>query len=245
MSNLGLEKNDIDISRLFDYTQEVKITGNGDTAIVYQRLVGDADVNRARVYALRESNKLRENLRNKDWEDRIGYIADLSNETKEGVVEYVLSLEIDEITNKAFTQAKDTMKLPVPPPSGASLEKQEKYQKEIDGHFDNIAEIASPILDKMVSEKKRKYNEASIESLMATYDVISIKVLTDSLFMTSFQEMTTFLGTYADVGHTELVYASLEDFQNELSAIKKILMKEYSKLDLSSNDLKKLPGVTL
>ena len=245
MSNLGLEKNDIDISKLFNYTQEVVVEGNGKTVTFYQKVVGDADVNRARVYALRESNKLRENLRNPDWEDRIGYITDLSGESKASVVEFIINLERGELTRKAFTQAKDTMKLPVAPPSGASLEKQEEYQKEIDNHFDNIAEIASPILSKLISEKTKKYSEISIEALRDTYEVVAITLLTDNLFMTSFQEMTTFLGTFADAEHITLAYASIKELQNELTSLKKLLLEEYSNLDLSSTDLKKLPGATL
>jgi len=53
------EKNDVDISSLFYYRKPVTLIGkDAEPTTVYMRLVGDAELQRARVKALRDSRNL-------------------------------------------------------------------------------------------------------------------------------------------------------------------------------------------
>lgn len=64
---MNAERNDVDIFRLFHWGKEVTIFdkyGN-ELTNVYMRLVGDAELNLARVFAIRRSAELR-----KSFEDR-------------------------------------------------------------------------------------------------------------------------------------------------------------------------------
>ena len=64
---MEIEKNDVDISKLFNWGKAFEIVGeDGVVDVVYMRVLGDADINKARVFALRESAKLRRALRNPD-----------------------------------------------------------------------------------------------------------------------------------------------------------------------------------
>jgi len=133
---LSPEKNDVDISSLFFYKKPVTITGNKDKELtVYMRLVGDAELQRARVKALRDSRKLRDALKDKNSDEYLAFIPDISEVEKDRLVELSLVMSLKEIS----ADIAQEIELPFPeePGSKATLEEQEAYQKEIIPAFQN------------------------------------------------------------------------------------------------------------
>jgi len=159
----SIDKNDVDISKLFRWGAKFNILDSRDQVIVevYIRLVGDAELNRARVFALRKSAELRSKLREENSDERLAFIPPLEDLDKENLVETALLYMIRDITLDAI---KDTrLPLPAEPDSDSSLEKQEKYQKEVDEYPTKK--------DSIIREKIEKTVELRRQELLSNYRI--------------------------------------------------------------------------
>ncbi len=63
MTLLDLEQNDVDISKLFEYTSELDIETPQGTIRIYQKLLGDEDYNKVKARALRDSKRARKKIK--------------------------------------------------------------------------------------------------------------------------------------------------------------------------------------
>lgn len=244
MSLIDIEKNDVDISQLFTYKKEITllVPGTTDEITLHQRIIGDSDNNKARVYALRESGKLRENLRNTKWEDRSAYLPSVDNLKKDDIVDLVLSLSIQEITLDAIN--KVDVPEPKEPKGDASLEDQEKHQKEVDAYKDKFNKAVNELLSTKLEERRKELNKNLKDDLIRTYETTVIDQLCQKRFLECYIEMCTFYGTYSDSGFTKRSFNAFEDFQNSPTQLKSRLMDGYSDLQVGGAALKKLQGVT-
>ena len=88
------EKSDVDISKLFHYGKKFDIQDrNGKKVLtVFIRIVGDADLNRARVYAIRRSAELRERLRSKESDESLAFIPPIESVEKNSLIETCLTI---------------------------------------------------------------------------------------------------------------------------------------------------------
>jgi hypothetical protein len=78
-----IEKNDVDISKLFKWGTSTTVqTPRGD-AIVWMKILGDADVNKARIYALRRSAEMRAKMVDLDSDERIALLPPLDTTNKQ------------------------------------------------------------------------------------------------------------------------------------------------------------------
>ena len=126
-----IEKNDVDISKLFHYGDEFVVTGQGtDTSTVFMRLVGDAEINRARIFAIRKSAELRKRLRTPDSDERIAFIPSLEDITKEELIQILVKYALSDFAREAIKEV--AMIYPKEPSSDEPLEKHEQYQEIVD-----------------------------------------------------------------------------------------------------------------
>jgi len=103
---MDIEKNDVDLSKLFTWSKEVPIYDTKGELMtrVFIRTIGDADINKARVFALRESSKLRKALRNKGTDEYEAFIGGLDLQNKETLSKSIILLLIQPSpTNKPIT----------------------------------------------------------------------------------------------------------------------------------------------
>jgi hypothetical protein len=237
------EKNDIDINKLFSWGKTVEIySPTGEIIPCYIRVIGDAQLNRARVYALRESAVTRRLLKDKNSDENIAYIPDIEELEKDKIVEFILASEMKDFTEEALKNVN--VPFPKEPKSDAKLEQREKYQKAIDDYPDKLNSELNKYINGRVEKERKIIDKQTKEVLYQIYvDRIINDICQNEMYM-RFMDMCVYFGSFKDADYTIPFYESLEQFQQVPSKIKDSLIKEYQTLDINLDDLKKLPGAT-
>ncbi|MEM4134609.1 MAG: hypothetical protein QXV73_05370 [Candidatus Micrarchaeia archaeon] len=233
-----IDKNDVDISRLFYYSDKFEIKGkNNKTLPVYVRLVGDAELNQARVFALRESAKLRQKLKNPDSDEYLAYIPDFSLMNKHTLIQTLLSAKMTDFMREATKNTK--FNIPIEPNSDASLEEQEEYQLEVDNFDNEYNRKFNEELEKIIKREEDVYKSWSEEELRNECIRQTINQICEMYMIDRFRTMCVYFGTYKDQNFKEKLFKSFDEFDNLPKDIKEQFFMAYNKLEISETELKK------
>lgn len=241
---MTIEKNDVDISRLFIWGKKYDIIGADDKveATIYMRLLGDADLNRTRVYALRKSQELRKKLRDMNSEERLLYIKDKEEMDKDELVSNVIAFSMRDINNRAYKEVR--IPRPKQPKSDAGLEKMEKYQQEIDEYPEKLKKALEKFMKDEVEKLKKALDSRNEDELYKMY----VRTITDEYCeqeaFRAYKEMETYLGCYLDPDYTERAWESFEKYENLMPEYKEQIKAAYETLELKMDELKKLREAT-
>jgi len=232
------EINDVDISKLFEWRTEITVKNTEDEEVIaYMRLVGDAELNRARVAGLRASAELRRKLKKEDSDERLAFIPILEITEKENIVELLLILYMplyrEEITSKI------NIPFPKEPASDSELEKREKYQKEIDDFPRKRLEIIEKELNKKVDTERKLLSKKSIKQLLIEYEKLVIDQMCQAEMNNVFIGYSIYFGTFKDKDFKKRLFSSYEEFENLPSYAKDQFIGKYIDLQLGMSDLKK------
>lgn len=233
------EKNDININKLFDWGNKFEIKrGNEVLVNAYIRLIGDADLYKARVFGLRSSTDLRKRLKDKNSDEYIVFISFADElDDKTGLINLLTSV----MTHQVAQEALKEIRLPMPkePKSDASLEEQEKFQAEVDSYDERRNELVGELILKKLNQLQEFYDQKSLEDLRKIYVTELTKELCEREMMSKYKEMCVFLGTYKDENYSEHLFNSFEEFTNLVPEIKAQFIDAYDVLDLNIEELKK------
>lgn len=235
-----IEKNDVDISKLFNYGDKFTLVDRNGDAItdVYIRLVGDSELNRARVYALRCSGELRDELKDKNSEKHKAFIIDNFDDlSNNDLIELISAFSYQKLAKEAM----DSTEIPIPkiPTSDAPLEEHESYQKEVDDYPLKRINAIKEKMDKLISLFKEELNKREREYLIKEYTNVYIANLCEQEMLTRFREMCAYFGCYKDKNYKNKMFSSFDVFQNLLPDVKKQIIENYSSVELSTDELKK------
>jgi hypothetical protein len=236
---IEIDKNDVDISKLFQWKKTGIILGEGGKELleVHMRLAGDADLNRSRVFALRESAKLRQDLSKEDTDMRLAYIISKELVTEESLRNMIIGFSSREISQEALEEID--IPLPKEPKDGAKLEEQEAYQKEVDDYpkkkLTKINEFVSKRIDQLDSEMK----SWDIDKLYKEYINKAIRLICESRMLEAFKDMCIYLSSFSDETYKVKLFKDFEEFDNLPTEIKLQFRNIYTNLELGIDDLKK------
>lgn len=236
---MDIEKNDVDLSKLFLWNKEIEIRDDGGNIVkvVWMRLVGDADLNRARVISLRESAKMRESLKTENSDEYIAYVAPLKFTSKENIIAGIKLLNMSDYMDEARTSV--IIKFPVEPNSDASLEDQEKYQKTIDDFPIKWEKDLDKEIRKIDKRESTRLEEMDEEALKKEYVDRLINYICMTTMNDTFHSYCTFYGTYEDSKFRRRAFRSYDDYSNISSKVKKILEDAYKEVEIPVIELKK------
>ena len=233
----SIDKNDVDIGKLFQWKREVNIDFKGKELTVYLRVIGDAETNRARVFALRKSAEMRKLLRDESSDERLAFLPENGVVKKEELIQGLLVLYTKDAGDEAVKSLK--YNIPTEPKADAKLEKHEDYQKKIDD-FPKWREDA---IKEFITDRVKQHE---VELLAKSYDEIYeeyIYSLIDQIceleMLTRYREMCVFYATYKNEDLTERVFTEFEVLENLPKDVKNQLIEEYNSLEISGEDLKK------
>lgn len=235
----SIDKNDVDISVLFNWGNAVPIfdeRGN-ELLTLYVRVVGDADLNRARVLGLRKSAELRKKLNDSNSDERLAYIPDPTDIEKKNLIEVIISMELEDIAQNISRDI--LLQYPKEPHSDAGLEEQEKYQKEIDTWPDRRKELVTVELNTRVTNRRTELEKEDKRALNSHYEKMVINSLCKEEMYKNFINMCVYLGTYKDEKYKYRAFSSYEEFNNLPTYIKDQLTEVYGSLNLDMGTLKK------
>lgn len=237
-----IEKNDIDISKLFAWTKETTVNFYGKDIPVFLRLVGDADINRARVFALRKSAELRRKLRDSSSDEYFAFIPEKNVATTDELINGILALRSREIVSDANREVK--LPYPAELSSDATLEEQEKYQQAVDEYPMKVELLVRDFVTSKLEAEDTHLRSLDKEKLYTKYVDLAVNNLCESEMLKRYREMCTYFGVYSDKKFIKRLFEDFEQFDNLPSDIKNQLITEYLTLELDGEVLKKLPEVT-
>lgn len=241
MSVPTIEKNDVDISKLFKYTSETMLPlPSGDIITIYQKLNGDAQTNRARVHALRESAKMRNNLNNLKWESRDAYVPSIRKFKKDEVIDVILSLQLREISSEAISSTNLPEKSQLD--GDATLEEHEERQKYIDGYEAEFSEEVGKKVELELKRRRKELNKITKDLLIKSYESVVIGQHATEIYTTAYMDMNTYFGTFTDADCKIQITKTYEDFLDLPVVIKDVLIEGYAALEINSVELKKSLG---
>lgn len=242
---MSVEKNDVDISKLFVWGTKYDIVNGKDEieATVWMRILGDADVNKARVHALRKSFELRKKLKDADSVERLIYVREIDDMTEEELVNYIIAFSMRDIGNNAHKEVK--VKRPTQPKSDASLEKMEKFQKEVDEYPGKVKEAINKYMQSEVEKLRKSFDGASKEALHKKYEKLLVEEFAEQEALNAYREMELYLGCYQDEEYKKKFFSSFEEYENTDSKVKSDFRAAYDRLDVRMDELKKLREATL
>lgn len=242
----SIDRNDVSISKLFNWGKKLDIKDSVGKDIkdlsYYIRVVGDSELNRARVFSLRKSAELRKKLRTKNTDEHIAYIPDFTNLDSETILETIIAYSVKDISSIASRNLN--LNLPTEPDTEASLEEHERYQQKIDDWPEERHKLILKEIDKEVEKERKRLSKVSKKNLEKMYEKYIINNLCETEMYSKFTEMCTFFGSYVDSKYKKRAFKNVEEFNNLPSHIKEQFINMYMSLDILSNDLKKLPGAT-
>jgi len=241
---MTVERNDVEVSKLFDWKREFEIVNDSDVVEtkLFMRVLGDADLNKARVYALRRSMELRKKLRDEDSDERVAYLVDKDMVEEDQLRKFIILFNMRPISEKVQRE----LKIPYPKPlkSTADLEEQERFQQEVDEYQMKKAKAISDAVDSEVKRLEKELKSYDKDRLYKEYSATFINELCEQEVLKAFTEMSTFLGTYKDVDCTERFFTSIDELKNLHPDLKEDFISAYQTLDMGAEELKKLRGVT-
>ena len=237
MVETTIERNDIDLNRLLSWRKEFTILDDKSEAYkVYIRLVGDAEINRARVFALRKSAELRKKFRDETSDEHLAFIPDRDAVDKEHLVESLILYEVRGVTMEAYKKIEVVH--PKEPTSDSSLEEQEKYQAEVDAYPSKVQDAVKAYVEKELDKKRKAFNKRSEEDLYNELKQAIIEQQCETEMYGKFKEICVYFGVYKDADYKERLFSSFEEFENLPSDTKTKFMTFYNSLEIGTDDLK-------
>jgi hypothetical protein len=234
---LDPERSDVDIKPLFNWSKPFSITFLGKTFTGFMRLVGDAELNRARVFSLRKTRDLREVLKLEDTDERLAYLSDIDTMDNIQLIDYIIYTKTREFVQQAYKE----INLPLPKEirSDAELEDQEKYQKEVDEYPIKFDKELRKIVDKKINLEKVRLSNLSKELLYKEYETSTINLLCENEMTKRFKEMCVYFGTSHDENSKEKMFKSYDEFDNLPTDLKNSFVTEYETMEIGFDELKK------
>lgn len=238
------EKNDVDISKLFTWGKVFVLedSDGNEEAFVYMKLLGDADVNRARVHALRKSADLRRKLTDLNSDERIAIIKDIDDLSIDNIINYIVVFSMRDISNSAMKEVK--VPRPKQPKSSARLATLEKYQKEVDEYAEKRRTAVNKYIQKEVEKLKAYLAGESKESLYKRYTSLLIDEFCEQEALKAYADMEIFYGCFKDEDYKEKFFSSFEEYDNLDIRQKNEFKAAYDKLGVGMDELKKLREAT-
>ena len=231
------EVNDVDIEKLFNWSTVLELPIKGKKRKFYIRLAGDADIGKARVFALRKSNELRQKLRDENSDEFIAFVGPKDLFDRDSLTSAILLHRLKDISREAY-RAVD-IPFPKEPKEDSDLEAQEEYQKQVDEYGERVKNFVSKYIEQRFEEEKAVLETKTFDELYDLYKDEQTKSLCESEMLRVFKQMCVYLNTYQDKGFTKRVFSSYDEFDNLPQEIKEQFIQAYDDLDLDIELLKK------
>ena len=213
------------------------ITHNGKPIVLYQRVIGDADLDTARQTAWRAAALKRRQLKDETSLDRVMIVPDYTLLDKETLIALITLNELPELRQQAsrdlifgFPEALD---------ESSTLEEQEEYQEATDTFFDRRQEKLAEKVNQLIEVRKKELKQMTKNKLKVLHEATAIDYACREVFLLTFNEMVTYLGTYSDAKFKKRAFPTFYSFRNVVTDIKQQLVEKYAELEISGGKLKK------
>lgn len=242
-----VEKNDVDLTKLFGWGRVFEVIDPRDESVqvlVYMKLLGDADLGRARTFALRKSAEMRRKLKDENSDERLAWVRSIDEVEVSDLVNLITIFSSREISNNAKSKVK--LPTPKPPKSNAKLAKMEAFQKEVDEYPAKKAKAISEAIQNEVDSLKKTLEGKPKEELYKEYVRLLVDEFCEREAITAFDDMQVYFGCYTDDTYKadKRFFKDFEEFDNLEPTVKQQFKDAYRSLDIEVSELKKLRRAT-
>lgn len=228
----------VKLQDLFRWKQRLAILDEAgeEVAEVYQRVLSDHDLDKARLESVRFSRKFRLALRDTGSLEHDVLMESMNNFEAEQQKQVILAYKLQEFIRRANKESKTVM--PNSPGSEATLEQLEEYEAAVDEFDKKKAEELASIVEALKEVELKRMaglseNDLATEAAKAMEDNICQSVANERL-----TDWFAYMATYEDAACTKRYFDSIEDYEEVSGAVKRQLAEGYQKLLLPPEDLK-------
>lgn len=203
---------------------------------VYQRLVGDMDIQKARMSALRYARELRLKLRNESSDDYIALIQPVEDLDRDSLLTLLMVDSVDSVRqeidrNYYFPEPKE-------PDEFAPTSEHEDYaEKWATWETDREKDYSTKLVAEM-DKLKAQLDILSDDELKRRAKVLRVDALCEQELKTRFIEMCVVFGTYTDETFHKHLFDTYLDFASQTDFLKEQLLTGYAALEMSTIGLK-------
>ena len=242
---MDIEKNDVDISQLFLWKGEVPIVDEmqKEVATVYMRVVGDKDLNKARIHSLRRSSELRAALNNKKSDEYHAFISNVKFTDRKTIVAGIKLLTMSDFGSEARRNV--IIKFPKEPTSDADLDEHEAYQKEVDDFPEHVGDQVNEEMERLMKIEEKRLKKLSDDEIFDEYKKLTVNYVCQEEMARVFLDQCIFYATYVDSKYKKHYFKSFSLYEDISPEVKEQLRQAYKNLELGMPELKKLPEATL
>ena len=235
----SVDKNDVDISVLFNWSQPLEIKDNHNKVVltVQQRVVSDAELNQSRVIALRRSSEHRNKLLTEGTNERIALVPQKETLEKESLIMATLSFVLKDLHREVLNEV--LVPFPREPSSDASLDEHETYQKEVDNWSAKRTDKIRASVEEKSLQKEKELRKWSFDKLYDTYVRLLVDRECEMIFYDTFNAHLAYLSTYIDLRLKKRAFASFDQFNQLPTRIRNQFVEAYQRLDIDMDELKK------
>lgn len=232
------DTSDVNIKPLFQwYGKETIKDFQGQEFDVYIRLVGDADLNKARVYALRKSKELRKRIADPNSDEHQAYLPEIEMFDLDSLKQGLILFKRKDLLSEAYKEVR--VKHPKEPASDTLLEKQEKYQEELDMWEGKRTAAVSSYIEAKLPKYVVDLDKKDLNTLYKEYTNKVIEQICEMEMLNRFRAACTYYGSFKNEQMTTHFFTTLEEFENLNSEVKAQFLEFYQTLEISADDLKK------
>ncbi len=235
----------MNLENLFKWNNELVIKNSDGTpakisnksVILYQRIIGDAELGRSRKSALKSSRRLRASLRDKTTDEHISLIPEYDTLTIDELRNSVILAEGFQIRREA-TEAASPPKLPKSPKSNATLEEQENYETSMDDYNKKLSKAIDAKTKEIMERRSKELEGVDKDTLSTKFVNAAIDSLCQAEMLRIFNFWCAYFGTYKDKAMRTRAFKSFDSFDNTSTQLKDQIIGGYVLLQLNGEDLK-------
>ena len=227
------------IDELFRWRGKIEITGSEGEIVetLYQRVIGDADIQKARLEALKASKLLRKALKDIDSDEYLVNIPFEDDYTQEELTTLIIFSKYSSFRQNAELRVNETRVKE--PKSDATLEEQEEYITKIEEAKQTYEESVNEEIKRQGEKLEEELKGNTVLELFNMYKKEHIDIACRIRMIEVFDEFATLFGTYSDEKLKNRRFENIEDFRDLSPRVKSRLMDNYKKIELNLTEVKK------
>lgn len=241
----NIERNDVDVSQLYKWKKDflVEDPATAESVRLYMRIVGDADMGKARTHGYRRSGEMRRLLREEGSDNRVGMMNELIEfRDKETLATAIVLLKLSGYRDDAIKEVN--VAVPKEPKTDSHQMAYEKYQEAVDNYSKLYSEAVEKYMRDRSAKDTEEYMQQDEDILYRTYENLIIDRLCLEELTNSFYNMVVYLSCYTDEKYSRKAFKTFDEFENASSQLKSRLLREYRELELGMDFLNKLREAT-
>jgi len=236
----------MDLQQLFRWTGELEILDgnnevvvlNGKPLILYQRVIGDADLAIARKHGLKASKSLRGKLRDKTTDEHIAMLPSYEDAPDQVLRNMALYTEALDLRRRAMDLAEEPRK-PVKLHSEATLEDQENYEAAMDKYYVDKEELVTEKMKELTTAREAELQTLGKEALVEQFLNSAINSICQRQMLDTFNSRCAYLGTYRGKRMKALAFNDYGSFDNSAPELKSQIIAGYLRLEVGGESIKK------